>query len=87
MKLDHAVRVAEKIVAGAVSLSADERIALTVLTRLAKRVSAAKPSFKALARALDAEDLNQEDLFGERLPEPTGYHHPDGNVVGVEKKT
>lgn len=72
MKIAHAIRVAEQLRLDAdqystVMIGPDQKIALTVLTRLAKRVVAARQPLKQLARAVDGgEDLNQDELFGEK---------------------
>jgi len=65
MKLSHAIRVGEKLLETADRhLSPEDAIALTVLTRFAKRVLALRGSLRALTRAvMGDEELNQENLF------------------------
>jgi hypothetical protein len=84
MKLAHAIRVGEKLLDAAdrymppdgdVTLKAEDIIALTVLTRFAKRVLATRESVRALAKAVMGEDeLNQEELPGllRQAAEPEG---------------
>jgi hypothetical protein len=63
MKLAHAIRVGEALAKGA--LAPEDKIAVLVLVRFARRVLAARESVKALAGAvMGDEDLNQDDLFG-----------------------
>ena len=67
MKLPHSIRVVEKLVARFDSdprgLTSEERSAVLVVMRFAKRVMAAKESLRALSRAVAGEDdLNQEEL-------------------------
>jgi hypothetical protein len=64
MKLFHAAEVVDKLLLSeAVSLSSTERVALTVLSRFAGRVVKARGSFRAVYRAMEGDDLNQDDLF------------------------
>jgi hypothetical protein len=89
MKLAHAIRVSEKLLeSDARFLSAQDQVALTVLTRFAKRVLATRESVRALAKAVMGEDeLNQEDLFataprpGER---PLLCGHSNRSLCGPE---
>lgn len=61
MKLTHAIKVAEdRLKSG--SLAADERIAMTVLVNMGKRVLDTRPSLRAVVRAVYGEDLNQSDM-------------------------
>jgi len=63
VKLRHAVKIAATV-ADYVELSPEERIALTVLVRMTQRVLNAKQSIRAVMRAIEEEDLNQDELFG-----------------------
>jgi hypothetical protein len=61
MKLAHAIRVAEGHVASG-TLTSQERVALTVLVKMGKRVIDTRPSLRAVVRAVYGEDLNQTEL-------------------------
>lgn len=61
MKLTHAIKVVEgRLKSG--NLATDERIALTVLVNMGKRVIDTRPSLRAVVRAVYGEDLNQSDM-------------------------
>jgi hypothetical protein len=62
VKLDHAIRRAAQ---ATTSLSGEDRVAVTVLVELGKRVAAVRKAIRQLATAVDPEtDLNQSELFG-----------------------
>jgi hypothetical protein len=61
MKLAHAIKIAEQLI-GRQKLTAEEHVAILVLVTMAKRVLDARPSLRAVVRAVYGEDLNQTEL-------------------------
>lgn len=66
MKIQHAIVKVEQLVQKQTPfLEPEEVVAITVLLRLAKRVTAVKKALSSLARAVSGDDeLNQESLPG-----------------------
>lgn len=61
MKLTHAIQVADKTIATA-ALTAEERIAITVLVNMARRVLDTRAPLRTVLRAVYGEDLNQVEM-------------------------
>jgi len=65
VKLGHAVKVAKEIASGE-KLTPEQVIAVHVLAEFGDRVVKTRPSMRAVMRALDGEELNQEPLLPEQ---------------------
>jgi hypothetical protein len=61
VKLSHAIKVAEGIAARD-DMAAEEAVAIRVLIEMGRRVTASRPSLRAIVRAVYGEDLNQADM-------------------------
>jgi len=62
MKLVHAIKLARQCSLNE-PLTPEQMIAIFVLAELGDRVAKAKPTVRALYRAIDTEDLNQQELL------------------------
>ncbi len=61
MKLGHAIQIAEKRIEAS-DISTEERTAMRVLVKMGRRVLDARPSLRAVLRAVYGEDLNQSEF-------------------------
>lgn len=60
MKLRHALKIIEQIDPS--KFSAEQRIAFDVVRKMVTRVLDARPSLRAIVRAIYGEDMNQTEM-------------------------